>query len=167
MNDHWIKAKEWFANLSTREKQYVVGGSIVVGIFIVYQFIFSPLLDSISSMRKRIHSEQNLLVWMQEADKKIQSVEKESHNQGKSLTPVVLLGVIQKEVKASGLEHSLQNLKQSNANAVELSFQKVEFDRLIKLLTALIKAYGVTMTQMSVTADTAPGVVNAELIISV
>lgn len=166
MNELWQKVKEWWSNLSLREKQAVAAGGSLLGIFILYQFIWSPFLDNVASMRKRINSDQKLLVWMEEADKKIKKIEGETKTQGKMISPVVLLGLIQKQINSSGLERSLTNLKQASTNSIELQFQKVEFDKLIKLLTTIIKAHGVTISQMSVTAETAPGIVNAEIVIT-
>jgi type II secretory pathway component PulM len=47
-----------------------------------------------------------------------------------------------------------------------LQFQKVEFDRLMRSLLALTKTYVVSVGQLSVAAESAPGIVNAELTLS-
>ena len=72
--------------------------------------MWMPYLHYVDAMRVRIKTQEKTLVWMQAADKEINKIESQSKNKSKSLTPVILLGLLQKQINQAGLE---QNLTQS------------------------------------------------------
>jgi general secretion pathway protein M len=166
-NDRWIKVKEWWNTLATREKQVVAAGGTLLTVFIVYAGIWSPYVGRVSAMRGRIESEQKVLRWMQSADSEISMIEKQSPGTtGKPVSPVVLLSLLQKQIDAAGLGQNLTQLKQSSNASIEIHFQKVGFDKLSGLLIDAAKRYNVSVVQMSAAADNGtPGVVNADLIL--
>ena len=166
MNEQWMKLKEWWSNLSLREKQAVGSGGSVLTVFIFYQLMWSPFLDHMALMRKKIQTDGKVLIWMEAADKQIQKVEGQAKPTTKTITPVILLGLLQKQINHAGLGQYLSNMKQGSNESVDIHFQKVEFDKLMTLLIAVIKEHHVFITQMSVTADITPGVVNADLTLS-
>ena len=96
MKEHWQKIKEWWLGLSQREKQAVSLGGVALSIFILYQGIWTPLVDGADMMRKRIASQQKTLAWMRVADKELQKTEGQSKERNKSNSPVVLLSLMQK-----------------------------------------------------------------------
>jgi type II secretory pathway component PulM len=163
MYERWIKLKNWWSNLKVREQQAIMIGGTVIGVFIIYQFIWSALVNHVAAMRHQIVTEQKELVWMQAADKEIQQIEGHSKNKGKSTTPVMLLSFLQKQINQTRLESQLSQLKQTSNDAVEMHFQKIEFDKFIRLLTIIIKEQPVSISQLSITAESAPGIVNADV----
>jgi general secretion pathway protein M len=165
MNEYWIKVKEWWSALATREKRAVVLGGSIVALFIVYQGIWSPLKEQAASMRKRLVAQEKTLAWMQSADKTLQQIQGQATNRNKSTSPVMLLSVMQKQINQAGLEQNLTQLKQASNESIEMHFQKVDFDKLVKLLTLVIKEQRVSITQMSVVAESAPGTVNADVVL--
>lgn len=165
MKEFWIKLKEWWAQLALREKQAVLVGSSLLALFIVYQWIWTPYLEHVDSMRRRISTDQKMLVWMQEADKAISKIESQVKNKTKAVSPVEILSLMKKQVTQAGLEQYLTQLKQATNESVEMHFQKVEFDKLIRLLTTAVKQQRVSILQMSVIAETTPGVVNADVVL--
>jgi general secretion pathway protein M len=175
MKEFWRRIKElWTRSLNifftsgsaTREQRMMAIGGVVVILFAVYQFIWSPLLDHANTLRKKIITQQKLLVWMRETDKELQAVQ--SHSQLKKQSPNValLLAYLQKQVQGSGIKPALKQLKQSGSDAIEMQFQKVEFDKLIAMLTTVIREQGVTISHLSVTAGVTPGIVNATVHLS-
>lgn len=165
MKDAWVKFKEWWANLAQREKQAVtIGGSLLV-LFIVYQWMWSPYLNHIATMREKITSDQKTLLWMQSADQVIRKAESKSITKNKPVSLVVFLSQMQKQVKQSGLEPFLTQLKQSSNESVEVRFQKVEFEKLIKFLATVMKTYPVSISHITLVATDASGYVNADIVI--
>ena len=166
MKEAWGKLKEWWLTLALREKQAVALGGALLGLFIFYQFMWMPYLHYVDAMRVRIKTQEKTLVWMQAADKEINKIESQSKNKSKSLTPVILLGFLQKQINQAGLEQNLTQLKQATNESIELHFQKVAFDKLIMFLIAVIREQSVMLTQMSVTTEkNIPGMVNADIIL--
>jgi len=87
----------------------------------------------------------------------------QSSVKAKPVSLVVFLSQMQKKINQSGLESYLTQLKQSDNESVEIHFQKVEFDKLIKLLMTVMKEYPATVSRLSVTATDAPGYVSADV----
>lgn len=166
MQAQWIKLKDWWVALTLREQQAVaVGGSLFV-LFILYQLIWSPILSHLDDMRKQIVSSEKTLAWMRSTDVAMTKLAKESHReQVQSSTPVVLMSAFQRQVQQAGLEAAMSELKQASNDTIEVHFQKVGFDKLMKMLTAFVKNQRVVIAQMSVNPDDASGVVNADLLL--
>jgi general secretion pathway protein M len=167
MKEWQMKIKEWWSTLSQREQQAVSLGSVAVGILLFYAIIWGPYLDRIDIMRKQIKSEQQMLAWMQAADKEIRLLENQTKNKNAVTTPVILLSVLQKQVDQAGLKDRLTGLKQASNDSVEMHFQKVEFDVLIQLLMDVLKTQNVSVTQLAVIAEATPGIVNADLFLKI
>ena len=67
--------KEWWFNLNLREKQMVSMGAAIIILGLLYVLIWSPLKDSVTTMRDQVQQNQSLLNWMQTADEQIQAAE--------------------------------------------------------------------------------------------
>lgn len=158
------RLKDWWSNLAVREQQTVMVGGIVVFVFVVYQFIWSPLTDHVLTLRKQIQTQQQVLTWMRTVDKNIQAIEQQVRPATKALTPVALLSVLQVQVGKNGLVTQLADLKQTSNNTVEIQFQKAPFDQIVRLLTNVVTEQRVSIEQLSATADVSPGIVNAEIV---
>lgn len=163
MNEYTQKLKDWWATLAPNEKQAVTIGGIVVGFLFFYLIFWAPFLNSISTMRHSIQSDGKTLAWMKAADVKIKKLEAENKPSQQVTSPVVLLSLLQKQMTDTGLAASLTGMKQSGDDSIEMHFQQVEFDRLIKFLTMTVQTYHVGITQLNTTAVESPGVVNADV----
>jgi general secretion pathway protein M len=164
MRDRFLKYKDKWDALAKREQYALAVGTVCVILFILYELIWSPYLTAVNNLRDRIVSSQKTLVWMQAADQTLQQMESH-HQKGQVTSPVVLLSVLQKELNTAGLSGELTSLKQSAADAIQLSFQKVDFDKLLALLIKTVKEQNVYIAQMSVTSDSTPGLVTVEIVL--
>lgn len=152
--------KQRYQQLAPREQKALFYGSIFVVIFIVYQFIWSPLDTQADYLRKQVKSQQSLLSWMQVMDNNIKQANASGTVAHKAVTPVVLLTDLQKRVAHDGLGGEVKELKQTSNDTVTLRMQKISFDKLMKMLMAIEAQYIVTVTQLSVMAGATPGVVD-------
>ena len=162
MKENLQKLKEWWAGLALREQRAVAIGGIAVVIFTAYQFVWSPLASHAEMLRKQIVTQQKLLAWMHATDKQLRQTNGQSRV-SQQLNPVLLLSYLQKQIQQTGLKPALKQLKQAGSDSVEMHFHKVEFDKLIVFLTQAVKEQAVTISQLSVVADVAPGIVNADI----
>ena len=156
--------KEWWNNLAVREKQTLLAGSILVMIFVVYTFIWTPLAESIQLQREKIQSNQALLAWMQQADQQLQHPQSQTLRAKKTYTGS-LLSFIQSQINKTELETLLTELKQSENDTVQLRFKEVNFDKLIIWLVTLAQDYHLSVVRMAVTPTTTIGIVNADIVI--
>lgn len=165
MQARWLKWKEWWSGLALREKQAVALGAAVLGIFILYQGIWSPYLRSVDALRKHLISQEKTLLWMQTTDQAMQKMEEQTKTPSKLMSPVVFLSYLQKRIEGAGLAPALTQLKQASNDSIAVQFKKVEFDKLMVLLISVIKEQHVTVTQMQATAESAIGVVNVSMML--
>lgn len=162
------KLKDWWNNLSLREKRVVLIGAILVAVFILYAGIWMPYINYIDGMRDKINQNQKLLAWMQNADQELKKYNKQDNaTKQATLNPVALLGIIQKQIDKSGLSSSLKQLKQASNETIEIHFEKVNFDKLMHLLIALSKEQTVTLDQLTTTAVGSDGLVNVDVLIRI
>lgn len=157
--------KERWNNLALREKQTLVLGAFVLGIFFIYFGLWSPLNDKVNNMRAQIHRNQSLLVWMQNANTQIAALEKAPKPTAAAHMTGSLLSIIQREINRTPLVTALKQLHQTENDSVQMSFQQVDFDDLVAWLIQLSKEAGLTVTQMSVTPGATPGIVAADLVV--
>ncbi len=157
--------KEWWFNLSLREKQTVSLGGAAVLIGILYLLIWSPLHSSVTGFRDQIEHNQNLLSWMQTADEKIQAAEKMGQKPATHST-ASRLTTVQNELKKSPIANNITQLVQADNDSVKLNFQKVDFDLLMIWLTELWQQQGLIVTQLTTKSAGSPGIVEAEFILS-
>jgi general secretion pathway protein M len=167
MNEQWQKIKEWYEQLAIREKRAVTFGGIALGIFLIYAVIWSPLNTSAQNARVHLAEKQKTLRWMQAADQQIQAASGAVLQQNKIDTPVALLSFLQEKINKAGLSSYLSNLKQTNTDAISLSFQKIGFDKLMQFMINMLKEQPMTVTALSVTPSDTLGMVNVDMTVSV
>lgn len=155
--------KEWWINLSIREKQTVILGSTAVIILMIYNLIWSPLHNTVITMRKQIQSNQQLLTWMQSADNRIQAIEKNLQTKSSAHPSGSLLSVVQNQINQSPIATNLSQLRQAENDSVQSSFKQVNFDKLIAWLSGSWQEHGLIVTQVTITPGNTPGMVSAEL----
>ncbi len=161
----WLKIKEWWGGLAQREQRALTIGGIVLLFFIIYQGIWSPVINHLAYMRTQIVSSEKTLLWMKNIDAAINSLQKDNHQAQVVSSPVMLLSAFQKQVQQAGLDVAMTELKQVSNNSIEVRFQKVAFDKWIKLMIGFTKDYRVTINSLSINADATSGVVSVELIL--
>jgi type II secretory pathway component PulM len=154
--------KNWWSNLSFREKQTVSMGAALLLIFLIYEIIFAPLSSHVNSLRQKVRSNQALLHWMQDSDARISSLEKTQKQQTRN-TSTSLLSVVQNGINNSAIAQNVTQLQQSENDSVQMKLQKVGFDTFIQWLTAICQQQQLIILQMTSTPDGDPGTVDLEL----
>lgn len=161
-----IKIKEWWVNLTAKEKQAVFIGGTFLSVFIAYECLWLPYVNTVTDLRQRVIETQNTLNWMQAANNEIKNINVESRQEN-PISALQLLTIIQKKINDDGLNQSLLELKQIAADSIVLRFQKVEFDKFIAMLITICREQNVTINQLTASADATKGIVNTEVILKV
>jgi general secretion pathway protein M len=154
--------KAWWLNASMREKQIVSLGALLVIVFLVYDIIFAPLTNAVDTLRQKIHNNQILLAWMQESNKRIETLEK-SKTSTAPKSSASLLSTVQNDINNQPFGKSVAQLQQAENDSIQIRLQKVSFDALTKWLITICQQEGLLITQMTVAPNTAPGIVDADL----
>lgn len=158
--------KEWWINLSLRDRRFVSFGGIFIILFLIYEIFFASLSNINDSLRAEISHNQKLLTWMQTANQRMQSLQKLSEKNPATKNPAALLSLLQKQVNLSPFKTNLGLLVQSDNNSVQMNFHGVAFDNFIKWLITLTLKNNFVITQMTVTPNGAIGIVDATIFLS-
>lgn len=156
--------KEWWLNLSFREKQSASVGGVGIVLLLIYLGIWLPLTNQVTHLRQSIHQNQALLAWMQENDNQLKKIEKNfkktNHNN------VSLLTSLQQELNQTPFSKNLVALKQADNNNVQVQLQNISFDEFIVWLTKLWQEQNITVTQLQINPNITPGMVTTEFTLS-
>lgn len=168
MQEQWIKIKIAWLGLSERDQRISVLGGLLLVVFFAYTVIWQPIHNATSMLRKKLVAEQQTLAWMKATDKelkKVEAVKKSIPSEGKATSLVLLMSAIQKQINQAGLEQYLTQMKQASNRSIEMHFQRVEFDKLLKSLIVLINEQNIIIDRMSVVNSDALGIVNADILL--
>lgn len=155
--------KDWWLNLSIREKQTVSIGGILVVIFICYAFIWSPINNATNQLREKIQHDHALLVWMRKVSQHIASLQKNATQAEPDTTSI--LGTTQNEINKSAFAQHVSQLRQADSNSVQFTLQKVDFDELITWLTSIWKFHNLGVTKLNLTPTDKPGIVSGDIVL--
>lgn len=155
--------KNWWQNLALREKQAVLLGGLLLILLIFYSFIWLPLSNSADNLRNKIHHNQELLLWMQDTDEKMQAIEHNLKQPSQTRLASSLLSLVQHELQKSPINNAVSQLRQAENNAVQMHVEKVSFDELITWLTTMWQNFGLLVTEINVMLSGQVGMVQGEI----
>lgn len=129
--------KDFIANRTHREKIFLVLSAIVFAVFILYWFIWEPIVNSYLDLQKDIVYNQQLLSWMQ--DKQgllLQNKSESSATSGKDL-----FLIIDEDFKKNVLKDFKPEMIRLSENRVTVKFNQVPFDELLNASSSLLSQY--------------------------
>jgi len=148
--------KEWWLNLSLREKQTLVLGALCFALLSLYLLIWSPLAKKVENLRQQVQHNQQLLAWMQTADKHIQTLEKTRPTPREVNHERSLLSQIQDEIEQNNFAKNITQLRQTENDSVTFNLQQISFDQLITWLSQLWQQDDIIVTQITLAPLTPP-----------
>lgn len=154
--------KDRWQQLLLREKRILVAGIFFASILLFYALIWSPLNNKINYLQNKIHTDQQLLAWMQTADRRLSSL-KNSDTSKKNNGSI--LSIIQTQLQKSVFSAQISGLRLLNDNAVQFHLQNSSFDQLITWLVQLNEQYSLRVSQLSVNTTETIGLVNADVVL--
>jgi type II secretory pathway component PulM len=154
--------KEWWLNLSLREKQAIALGAFLLGLFLIYEMIFASLFNATTALREKIHKNQTLLSWMKDGDTRLQELQN-SHTVTTTNDSSSLLSRIQNDLKHTPLQKNVLQLQQADNDSFEMHLQQVSFDNMMSWLIKLCGTQQLTITDMFIKPSGDAGIVDATL----
>lgn len=167
IKESWLQAKNRWSHFSLRDKKAIILLGSVFFVYIFFALIWVPILHHVADMRKQVSANQQLLAWMEAADKTIVELKKTEHTRAKPDSLVAFLSIIKKGVEAAGLTKSMSQLRQAGNDTIELHFQNVNFDQAIRFYSDILQTYDVHLSHFSVSALSTPGTTNIDLVLRV
>ena len=153
-----MNVREWFDNLSERERNLVYAAGALVGVALVYLVLVLPLQTSGKRMASRVQQKTADLAWMQaSAPQAMAAAGVAKAGGGESL--VVL---VDRTAREAGLGAALRDQSPDGNNGLRLQIEGAPFDTLVTWLASLQQQHGVSIESATIGAA-APGLVNAML----
>jgi general secretion pathway protein M len=154
-----MNLREWFDNLSERERNLVYAAGALVGVALVYLVLVLPFQASGKRMAARVQQKAADLAWMQASAPQAMAAAGVAQAGGGGESLVVL---VDRTAREAGFGPALRDQSPDGNNGLLLKIEGASFDTLVTWLASLQQQYGVTVESATFGAA-APGLVNATL----
>ena len=153
--------REWFDNLSERDRRIVTWGGAVVLVLVLLGIVV-PLNRNIAVARERVTRKQGDLQFIQSVATQLASAGPASANATSAESLVVL---IDSSARESGLGKSLTNSQPTGDKGLRVRLDRVGFDEMVAWLARLSQQHGVRVESAEIESAGETGLVNAGLVL--
>jgi general secretion pathway protein M len=143
------------------EQKALIAGCVIVFIYAIYIFIYTPIQTMTTTQRLQLQDKRETLNWIQKVRPQIQQT---SH--AVPIQTTELLSIVQKTLSQAPFKSFPSQLNQSNISDVEVKFQRVPFNALIKWMWDLNEHYQLNIKLFEAQISDIPGVCQAHVILS-
>jgi len=153
--------REWFDNLSERDRKIVTYGGAVVLVLILLGIIM-PLNRNIAQARERVSRKQGDLQFIQSVAPQLASAGPAS---GGAATAESLVVLIDSSARESGLGKALTSSQPTGDKGLRVRLDRVGFDAMVAWLARLSQQHGVRVESAEIESAGETGLVNAGLVL--
>lgn len=160
MNALLARARERWNGLSPQERQWVLGGGVLLALLILYLLLWLPLQKDLNRLRASVPESQAQLQRMIAQSATIQPL------RGQRATPPspgTLVSLIDQSASQRGLRALLTRLEADGTNGVQIQAEAAAFNSLIAWLAELQESHALVIDSATFDAHTAAGTVNARI----
>lgn len=150
-------------SLAPRERKMLAVCAIVVGLLFLYYVIIQPLSNKVTQLQQDVQTQTELLAWMQPRVQRLQAQTQKTP--ARQLTTSQLLQMLNTSLKRTDFANNLQEVSQTQDGGVQITLQKVPFDKLVTWLVQQQKANHVEVSRMSAQRTDSIGLANVVLAI--
>lgn len=145
--------KQWWGQLSDRDKKLVIVMTALLVPFIVYQMIWLPISDGLAKEQKKLTRNQELYAYVQSNIAHIK-------NAGISGNKVNKGGSLSSQVNRSAQSHGIKiDRVQPQGDDLSVWIDQVPFNSLLSFITDLSKNNGLQVKNIDIVETDASGVV--------
>ncbi len=144
--------KQWFENLSDREKQLVIGAGIVFAIGLFFQLIWGPVNSRLDKAELAAKNKQTTLEWVNE---KLTEYKQAKGNQ-KNVASGSLSQIVNSAARRANI--SLARM-QPQGDTLQVQIEEIEFNALIRWLAELTQNQGLTIEAIDISEADKTGAV--------
>ena len=156
--------KSWWYNLTERDRQMATVGGIVLGVFLFYIVIWSPLSNVVVTYKTNIAAQHDTLTYLQSANTQIQRYQAQGI-QIAATDRSNLLAMIEQSATDHKLSAFLKQVEQPQPNHIALTFEKAPFDQCMQWLQQLSTSTGVQIITLTADRLTPVGTANIKVVL--
>lgn len=157
--------KERWENLTSREKNLILIGAVLIILTVIYQFWWWSH-ERVIALSHQLTQSETSIKRFQQAVGALATLRK-SHKQREAVTPESLLTAVENAVRDKPVSKSVTQITAVKSGVVRLQINHVSFDDLIKWLSEIQKEQGIYVLQIRVNKTNAQGIVDVDLQLSV
>ncbi|KTD51282.1 GspM family type II secretion system protein LspM [Legionella quateirensis] len=153
--------KSYLNSLNEREKWMVIAAVLSLVIYFYYQFLYTPLSNSVALKSSQLIEKTETLAWMNQVRQKAHSATKKQ-----SVDNSQLLTLLATQLKNNETLKFPYQLQQTGSGDIQLTFDTVPFKLFMQWLAKLNDKYTITIKQFDVEHTNSPGVTKLMIIIT-
>lgn len=152
----------WFNRLQRREQWILLLGGLSLLLIFIYFFLWEPLAQNRQQLSQQIKVQEQDLQWMRQTALQIQQLRMQ---QIPHSSPVGshLLTIIENTIRNGDLAHINKRIEPQNEQTVRVSFERVEFGRLMQWLAVLQMQHQIHVQSISLERENQANQVRARL----
>ncbi|MDG2289195.1 MAG: type II secretion system protein GspM [Woeseiaceae bacterium] len=156
--------KDWFDSLNQRERQFVLGGAVIVAISLIYGLAWAPFDKQYKELEANIVRLERAIVDL----RSIRVILKSGNSSGSALVPQSQQSpiiIVDQTLRSRGLDRYRKRSQPSGSNGIRVEFENVAFDELVIWLGDLVEQHAMHVQNgsFSVGVQATPGRINASL----
>lgn len=159
----------WYNALSSREKQTLLIGGILLTALLFWTFVWQPVQDEHHKLTRQVEQKQALVQWMQQASQQV----KQLQTKGSSNTPANVKKrqgnpqiIVDKALKQFKLDQASPSLKSKGKDGVKLSLKSAPFNTFISFLQTLETKHGLQIDDFSIRPSKTEGAADISVSLS-
>jgi general secretion pathway protein M len=152
----------WWQNLPPRERRLVIGGAILIGLTILWLFIWKPLANRHQLLQQDLQDAQATYLQMQQQRTAILAAQGKSGTQPAN-TGGSLHGNVITEIKQYQLDGAGTSTEEKDKDTVILKLEGKPFDPLAQFLARMESSYAARPSRMTLKPAKGTGTVDAEI----
>lgn len=156
--------KQFYTNMTARERQMVVSAVVFVVLFIIYQAWTSFTAHS-DNLQRRVANQQNTVAWMQQAAREVKSLRGSEVVGERPKGKQLLLGLIDRTAKQNQLAGNLQKVQPEGEQGVRVWMENAAFNQVVSWLDVLQYKHGLVVSDVSMDGQDTAGMINVRALI--
>lgn len=155
------KIKQHLDKLNDRERRMVYASALVVAVFIPYQLIWAPLMNTVEDKRERVAKQQADLIWMQSKVAEVRALSRASNNTAGSQQSIY--GTIERTARQQ-FQGDIR-VQQEGREGIRVQIDNISFDELMNWLDTLSYEHQVFVKDFKVENEKEAGRVRASILL--
>ncbi len=155
--------KDWFLSLTQRERTMVQVAASVVAVFMIYLIILDPISSNYAKNKKNVATATATLEWMHSAAAEVRQLRGGRSLPDRPQGKQFILSTVDRSVRKAGLGSVMKRVQPEGDTGVRVWFEGASFDELIKWLSTIESANGLSVNEINVEQTESTGLVNVRV----
>lgn len=156
--------KQFWMNLQSRERLTLIVGGAMAIVLLIYLLVVEPYQAGLKRLESSVDEQRQVLAWMKQASAQVKQAQGDAkagiRPQGQSL-----LSVVDGSARRHGLAKAIKRVQPDGVKAVRVWLEQAVFDDFLKWVVQLEQDYGLSMDEVMVEREEAPGLVRVRLLV--